>query len=115
MAMTTIQEELAEDVCLYLTDHMDRHVTLQELQTVFSYSGTYIKKVFRLMYGEPVFAYIRRKKMLEAAEKIITTDLTITEIAGLFGYSNSSKFSSAFRQIIGISPRDYRNKNENKK
>ena len=44
-----------------------------------------------------------------AAQLLLTTQLSISEIAGNIGYSNPNIFSSAFRAIIGMSPREYRN------
>ena len=48
-------------------------------------------------------------KIQMAAQLLLTTQLSISEIAGKIGYSNPNKFSSAFRSIIGMSPREYRN------
>ena len=36
------------------------------------------------------------------------TDRTVLDIACQFGYDNASKFARAFRDVIGVSPREYR-------
>ena len=36
------------------------------------------------------------------------SSLSITDIAGRHGYDNASKFSSAFRELMGCTPREYR-------
>ena len=44
----------------------------------------------------------------EAATDLMQdTDITITEIASLLGYSDPSHFARAFRRMAGVSPREY--------
>ena len=43
-----------------------------------------------------------------AAELLRSTDRTVLDIAGQFGYDNASKFARAFRDVIGVSPNEYR-------
>ena len=46
--------------------------------------------------------------MQSAAQILIHTTQTIEEIAETFGYENESKFSAAFKRIMGDSPGVYR-------
>ena len=41
-----------------------------------------------------------------------STDFTILEIAGEYGYENGSKFAGAFKAVMGMSPNEYRIKND---
>ena len=56
----------------------------------------------------PVISFIRMQKMQHAAQALIHTTCTIEEIAEEFGYENESKFSAAFKKIMGDSPSVYR-------
>ena len=47
-----------------------------------------------------------------AAKDLVKTDDTILAIANRWGYENGSKFSFAFKQIMGCNPREYRVKNK---
>ena len=53
-------------------------------------------------------AFLRAQKMHGAAALLRTTDRTVLDIAGQFGYDNASKFAKAFRDVVGVSPREYR-------
>lgn len=46
--------------------------------------------------------------MQAATKMLVTTNLSIAEISGKLGYENPNKFSSAFKEIIGQSPTEYR-------
>ncbi len=102
------QAALAKEVCAYLNAHMESRVTLAMLSEQFHCSGTLIKSSFKNVYGRSLYAYTRAQKMRTAAELLRTTDQTILEIAGRFGYDNASKFAGAFRDVIGITPNEYR-------
>ena len=58
-----------------------------------------------------LYAYLREYR-LQTAQKLLTeTDASIAEIAHRVGYENPNKFSSAFRQVFGMTPTEYRNEN----
>jgi len=103
------QVRLAKAVCSYVCANMSRHFTIGELSETFQVSPTQLKKSFRNVYGNSVYAYVRTQKMLSAARLLQETDRTVLDIAGECGYDNGSKFSKAFREVMGMTPRDFRN------
>lgn len=111
--VTESQASLAREVYEYLCKNLERKVTLDELTLEFCVSGTLLKNVFKKVYGVPVSTFIRNHKMEMAAIDLETTDMTVSEIAGIYGYDNSSKFSEAFKKIKGIAPGEYRNNCKN--
>lgn len=104
------QVALAKAVCTYLTAHMDSRIPLEQLSAHFHVSGTQIKTSFRLVYGVSLYAYMRRQKMESAALMLRDTERSVLEIAGCFGYDNGSKFSKAFKDILGVPPAAYRHR-----
>lgn len=102
------QFHLAESVCRYLLDHMDRHFTIPQLSAQFHTSPTQIKLCFRKVYDTPVYSYIRTQKMRHAAGQLAHSRRSILDIAGDYGYDNGGKFAAAFRQVMGLSPTRYR-------
>lgn len=99
---------LAKDVHRYLTCHLSKRITLEQLSSVFHVSGTTIKNSFKTVYGVSVYNFIRTKKMQMAAEALLQSEDTVLDIAGKFGYENASKFSGAFRDVMGMTPNEYR-------
>lgn len=107
------QVTLAKSVAEYLMEHKDIRITLEELSQRFHVSGTQIKNSFKGVYGVSYYSYIRAQKMQSAAFMLEKTEKSILEIAGAHGYDNGSKFASAFRSIMGMSPNEYRNEKRN--
>ena len=102
------QVELVKAVSEYITQNLNGKITLKELTAAFGVSDTYLQNAFRRVYGMPVISFIRTQKMQSAAQVLIHTSRTIDEIAEEFGYENESKFSAAFKKIMGDAPGLYR-------
>lgn len=99
---------LAHQAAAYLADNRERHVTVPELSRQLGISPTQLKAIFRGVYGQPVFTFMRTQRMQEAAQLLIHTERPIGEIAEMSGYTNASKFASAFQTVMGETPREFR-------
>ena len=92
----------------YLLHNTDGRLTVPELARRFGVSASLLNLSFRGVYGMSPAAWIRAQKMHAAAELLRSTDRTVLDIAGQFGYDNASKFAKAFRDVIGVPPNSYR-------
>ena len=100
--------QLAKHTEQYLLNHLSRHVTLEELTEEFGVSGTTLKKHFREGHGMSLYAWFKIQRMQAAAKALRSSRDSILKIAGDYGYENARKFSAAFRDVYGVSPREYR-------
>lgn len=53
-------------------------------------------------------AVLRRMRVLRAIEELAAGDTPITKVAFLVGYTSLSAFNTAFRQLTGCRPTEYR-------
>jgi AraC-like DNA-binding protein len=96
-----------------ITSRPDKTFTVEELSEISGMPPASLRKVFKAVYGTPVYQYIKSCKMKTAAEMLISArGMNIADIAQQLGYDNASKFSAAFRDVMGISPQNYRNRQE---
>lgn len=102
------QVETVKEIREYMTKNIDKHFTLNELSSLFDISLTSLKLCFKGVYGMSIYAYIRSYRIHVAASMIRKTNENITTIAGKVGYNNPSKFTAAFKKIMGMSPSKYR-------
>lgn len=107
-SVTQAEREIAEDTLAFCMEHMQEHYTIQFLADRAGISPTKLKIIFRRVYGAPMFAYIRAEKMDFAARELVSSNDRILDIAEACGYDNASKFSAAFRDVMGCSPKEYR-------
>ena len=97
-----------QDVEHRMTEDLRVRYPLEDLARQNHISVATLKKQFRQVYGEPPYAYLKRRRMEEAALLLQTTQLSIREIAEAVGYQNPSKFPSAFAQRYGMPPTEYK-------
>lgn len=98
-----------------MVDDLEHHYTLNDLSREFEITLTAMTSCFKGVYGKPINHYMREYRMNYAAKELISTDRLISEIALSVGYSNPSKFSAAFKQVVGVRPIDYRKSSESRK
>jgi two-component system, response regulator YesN len=72
----------------------------------------YVSSLFRIETGEPLLKYLTRYRMQVATELLLNTNKKSAEIAGLVGYVTPTYFGQVFRNIYGMSPGAYREKNK---
>lgn len=107
------QTDKIKDIHALITGSLESSFTVGELSKRYDLPPATLRKVFRGVYGVPIYQYIKSYKMKAAASMLISDrDSSIGDIAQKTGYDNASKFSAAFRDIMGVTPQNYRNGQE---
>ncbi|MGG3674782.1 GyrI-like domain-containing protein [Bacillus nitratireducens] len=96
----------------YIESHINDSLSIEDLANVAGFSKFHFHRIFKGMMDEPLSRYVNRLK-LERATHLFTyrTDMTITDIAYYFGFTDSAVFSRTFKSYYGVSPSQYRNHN----
>ncbi len=94
-----------------LGENISIDISVEKLAERVGLNRTTLQRVFKQMYGVTIFEYRTQVRMQESKNLLIDNDLPITEIAGICGYSNASKFSAAFKKRFGLTPTEWKNKN----
>ena len=102
------QVMIVDEVHRFLTDDLRRRSTIEELAERFHINQTTLKMTFKRVFGKPIATYMKEYRIRRAAELLEKSDMQISEIADEVGYENQSKFTQAFKDIIGVLPKDYR-------
>ncbi|WNS46091.1 response regulator [Paenibacillus sp. MMS20-IR301] len=72
----------------------------------------YLDRLFKKEAGYSVTELIVSRRMLLARDLLAKTDLPVGAIASRTGYTNLAHFSRRFKQVVGMNPKDYRNKHK---
>jgi AraC-like DNA-binding protein len=81
--------------------------TLQELAQHAGMSRSTFAQRFRETVGETPLEYLTRWRMLVAGDRLINSRDALAETAFSVGYESESAFSTAFKRVMGVSPRQY--------
>lgn len=90
---------------------LSKHYTIQELCSNYGLSATIFKECFKQIFQYPPYEFLRIARMNKAAEYLKNSDRSILDIGRLLGYENPSNFTRTFKEIYGVLPKEYRNKN----
>ncbi|MDQ4070704.1 MAG: AraC family transcriptional regulator [Actinomycetota bacterium] len=92
-------------------DFADRHyaepLDLDGLAAAAGVSKYHFLRCFTATYGKTPALYVAERRIERAQDLLRATNLTVTEVCMLVGYSSLGSFSSRFRQLVGVSPSDY--------
>ena len=94
----------------FIVENLDQNLSLENIAKASHFSPYHFHRIFQSIIGETVNEYVHRKKMEKAASTLVcSSNLTITNVAELLGFSSSANFSKAFKLYFGVSPSQLRN------
>ena len=95
----TYQERILK-VLVYIQNHLDETLSLEELAGVAHFSPYHFHRIFRGMVGESLMEHVRRLRLERAAHRLKFTDSPVTRIAFEAGYETHEAFTRAFRALF---------------
>ena len=89
-----------------LQDRYSAPPGLRELARTVGLNQTKLKAAFKIIFGVTAYDFVRKCRMEAAAELLLTTDLSIAEIAYEVGFEYPGNFTHAYSRFFGHLPRD---------
>jgi len=89
---------------LLVENFTDKPRSIEELSRKATMSSTKLKKIFKSIFGVPIYEYYQQKRMQQAGELLIKGTYSIKEVAEKVGYSNMGNFKTAFKKHMKQEP-----------
>jgi len=99
---------LIETAKKYIQEHYATNMQLQHLADFLYIHPNYLSKLFKEKTGVNFIDYLTRVRIEKSKVLMKDVNLKIYEIALMTGFSNAKYFSSTFKAIVGLSPREYK-------
>lgn len=96
----------------YIHDHFLEELTIEQLSTIAFVSPSHLTRIFRQRTGYSPLAYVRAYRLSIAKHELLHSANSIEKIAMLSGFHDAKYFSRFFKAEVGMTPRDYRKKNQ---
>ena len=91
-----------------IEDRWDEFISLNELAVIFNVHPVTISKYFRKHYKCTLGDYMRKVKIEKAFSFLIETNISISEISDICGFSDQSHMIKIFKAYIGFLPNQIR-------
>lgn len=95
-------------VLSFLREHFDTPITTEAMAAVAGLSPKYFCAFFKGMTGKTPTSYLTDYRIERAAQKLLSTDLPVLQIAYGAGFGDLSYFIKTFKARMGTTPRLYR-------
>ena len=97
-----------ENACRYIRSHINETIKVSDIAASVPINAAYLQRLFKKIKGQTLISYINQQRMALACQLLTRTDLDIAELALSLGFGSQQYFSTLFKQVVGISPRQYR-------
>lgn len=100
----------AQKILFYCSHHYRQTISLDTLSAALFLSKNHITRTFRQKIGSSFCDYIHSLRIHLAADLLLHTERSVTDILYECGYNNQSTFNRAFFTLCGTTPGEYRRK-----
>lgn len=106
--------QLTEELLAYIDARLEQ-VTLEEVAQKFHFHPNYLSSLLKEKTGQSFTEIVLLRRIERCKSYLEQTDLTIQTIVERLGYKDKAFFYKRFKQIEGITPRQYRKMREEEK
>ena len=96
----------------FIDKNLHRTIHTQDLSAVARRSNAHFSRSFKLTFGEPPHAYVVKRRLEKACHLMVTSSVSLSEIALSAGFSDQAHLCKLFRQAFGQSPASWRRERE---
>jgi AraC family transcriptional regulator len=92
----------------YIDSNLHRTIHIRDLSAVARRSPAHFSRKFKLAVGDSPHAYVVRRRLERACHLMITSAVSLSEIALSVGFSDQAHLCRLFREAFGQSPAHWR-------
>lgn len=96
-----------EKAIAYIKENITADLSLKTLANEAKFSPIYFHKLFKASTGKTLHEYVEDQRIKKAINLLVSTDMTLTQIAYECGFSSQAYFSYVFKKKTGQTPREY--------
>jgi len=95
------------EILVYLHDNYAEDIQLKQCAKIFHMSTNHITRLFKQNLDIGFTAYKNKLRIEMAKQQFQETDKSIKEICEDVGYANINYFYRVFKDIVGVTPKEY--------
>lgn len=100
-----------EKIAMFIAQHYTEPIKVSDIGKAVELHPDHANTIFKKTFGTTLSEYITEERISHAQRLLLTSDLSITQLAFNCGFQSISRFNATFLKITGCTPRDFRKSN----
>ena len=114
--MKSPDEKLLERVMSVINHNLgNAELSVDRIADEVGISRVHLHRKMKELTGQTPHDFIRNIRMKKAATLLASADMNVSEVMYACGFSNAASFSTVFKKLYGMSPREYMGEHQNKR
>ena len=111
--MKSPDEKLLERVMVAINHNLNNaELSVDRIADEVGISRVHLHRKMKELTGQTPHDFIRNIRMKKAASLLSAGDMNVSEVMYACGFSNAASFSTVFKKMYGMSPREYMNEHQ---
>jgi transcriptional regulator GlxA family with amidase domain len=105
--LKNMSTDFVQAIQVLVYTHIEKGISIDEIASSCVYSRSRLLEKFKKYIGISLGRYIKESRMSYAGA-LLTSNISVTEIAQRMNFSSPYSFSRSFKKITGSSPREFK-------
>lgn len=98
----------------FINQNYTQPLHLEDIAAVANLSPAYFHKLFKKLYGQTPGEYLQEVRLTAAKKMLLTSNVSVEEIAFTCGFSSQAYFNSVFKKSTGLPPLKFKSQSLDK-
>ena len=107
--LTPPEADTLERVRAWIAAECHRQLTIKEIAHAANMSPAHLRRIFRKRFGLSPGGFLEHCRMQRAAALLRDTTISLKELGPQVGFRSASSLSTAFKRVLGSTPKAFRN------
>ena len=94
----------------FIYENYQNEISVEDIANAANISKSECFRCFRSMIEKKPIEFLNEYRLKKALELLTAADMPVTEVSLSCGFGHISYFGKLFREVYGMSPREYRNR-----
>ncbi len=101
-------KEQEREMLLYIREHFLEPISVETVASVVHLTPNYFSELFKKHMGIGFSAYVKKLRLEFSVNLLLTSEITVNEIAHKSGFNSTTYFFNSFKSEYGMTPEQFR-------